>query len=131
MQRLSPKEGTVPLSYRYYYYYYLCIVYDRVYHATPPPAPIFHCLYLHSSNSAGAKKESAVETSRRAELSGDVSFGVGTLLVVEQTSLEKTPQGGVIYIQSYTVFISLSHTVVVLFRRFYPLVLMSQTRRTL
>ena len=96
MQRLSPKEGTVPLSYRYYYYYYLCIVYDRVYHATPPPAPIFHCLYLHSSNSAGAKKESAVETSRRAELSGDVSFGVGTLLVVEQTSLETPPQGGVI-----------------------------------
>ena len=40
-------------------------------------------------------KRSALEISRR-EVSGDVSFGIGTLLVVEKSSLEKPPQGGVI-----------------------------------
>ena len=37
-------------------------------------------------------KRSALETSRR-ELSEDVSFGIGTLLVVEQSSFEKPPEG--------------------------------------
>ena len=31
------------------------------------------------------------------ELSGDVSFGIGTLLVVEQSSLENRLKGGVMY----------------------------------
>ena len=40
------------------------------------------------------RKRSAVETSRR-ELPEDVSLGIGTLLVVEQSSFEKTaPRGG-------------------------------------
>ena len=39
---------------------------------------------------------SALERSRR-ELSEDVSFGIGTLLVVEQPTLEPPPQGGVLY----------------------------------
>ena len=38
-------------------------------------------------------KRSALEASRR-ELSEDASFGIGTLLVVEQSSLEKTAPGG-------------------------------------
>ena len=45
-------------------------------------------------------KTSALETSRR-ELSEDVSFGIGTLLVVEQSSLENRPGGGVIYTVLY------------------------------
>ena len=35
---------------------------------------------------------SALETPRR-ELSEDASFGIGTVLVVEQSSLEKRPRG--------------------------------------
>ena len=46
------------------------------------------------------------ETSRR-ELSEDASFGIGTLLVVEQSSLEKTLQGGLIYAVVYTVVVPL------------------------
>ena len=41
-------------------------------------------------------KRSALESSRR-ELSEHVSFGNGTLWVVEQSSLENRPGGGVIY----------------------------------
>ena len=37
----------------------------------------------------------------RLELSEDVSFGIGTVLVVESSSLEKSPQGGVIYTVVY------------------------------
>ena len=37
-------------------------------------------------------KKSALETSRR-ELSEDVSFGIGTLLGVEQSSLKNRPRG--------------------------------------
>ena len=50
------------------------------------PGPIFHGRYV------GAQNKSALETSRR-ELSGDVSFGIGTLLVVEQSSFENRPRG--------------------------------------
>ena len=55
--------------------------------------------YLHSSRDTiivSVPKWSAVETCRR-ELSEDVSFGIGTgtLLVVEQSSLETPPRGGV------------------------------------
>ena len=39
-------------------------------------------------------KRSAWEISRR-ELSEDASFGTGALLVVEQSSLERPPQGDV------------------------------------
>ena len=31
------------------------------------------------------------------EVSEDGSFGIGTLLVVEQSTLDKPPQGGVVY----------------------------------
>ena len=41
-------------------------------------------------------KRSALETVRR-ERSEDVSFGIGTLLVVEQSSLENRPKGVLIY----------------------------------
>ena len=37
-------------------------------------------------------KRSALETSRR-EFSENVSFGIGTLLVVEQPNLENRPRG--------------------------------------
>ena len=53
--------------------------------------PVFHARYLHSWNSVGAKR-SALETSRR-ELSEVVSFGIDTLLVVEQSSFENRPRG--------------------------------------
>ena len=49
--------------------------------------------YLHGWNGAGAKQRSALETSR-PELSEDVSFGMGTLLIVEESSLESQPTGG-------------------------------------
>ena len=42
-----------------------------------------------------AAKRSALSTSHR-ELSEDVWFGIGTLLVAEQPSLEKSPLAGVI-----------------------------------
>ena len=42
-------------------------------------------------------KTSALETARR-ELSEDVSFGTGTLLAVEQSSLQNRPRGCVIYV---------------------------------
>ena len=47
-----------------------------------------------------APKMLALETSRR-ELSEDVSFGVGTLLVIEQWSFRKPLQGGVIHTVVY------------------------------
>ena len=59
------------------------------------PGPIFKARHLHSSwNSAtGTKKVDVGNTSPRRELSEDVSFSIGTLLVVEQSGLEKPPQG--------------------------------------
>ena len=60
-----------------------------------PPWANFHGRYLHSwnsVNSVGAKKVGD-GTSRR-ELSEDVPFGIGTLLAVEQSSLENRPRGG-------------------------------------
>ena len=47
-----------------------------------PPGPIFYARYLHRVGIASVPKTSALETSRR-ELSEDVSFGVGALLIVE------------------------------------------------
>ena len=50
-------------------------------------------------------KGSTLET-RRRELSEDVWFGigtVGTLLVVEQSTLENRPRGCVVHTPSYTV----------------------------
>ena len=47
---------------------------------------------LEMWNSVGAKRFDVLETSRR-DFSGDVSFGIGTLLVVEHSSLEKHPRG--------------------------------------
>ena len=71
------------------------------------PGPIFHGRYLHSWNS-GSPKRSALETSRR-ELSENVSFGIGTLLVAEQSSLENRLRG-VWYTPSYMVLTSRCHT---------------------
>ena len=78
-----------------------------------PPAPMLHGRYLHSWKSVGAKRRTALETSRR-ELSEDVWFRVGTigtgaLLVVEQSSLENRPRVGAICIHRpirYFVFFS-------------------------
>ena len=46
-------------------------------------------------------KTAALEPSRR-ELSEDVPFGIGALLVVEQSTLEKRPRGGG-HMVAYTV----------------------------
>ena len=50
------------------------------------------------------QKRSAWEPSRR-ELSEDLSRGIGTLLVVQQWSLEKTSQGGVTHTVTYIIYI--------------------------
>ena len=66
---------------------------------------IFHGRYLHSVNSwnswnsAGAKNVCVGKVSPRA--AEDVSFRAGTLLAVEQSGLEKTPRGCVIYTIAY------------------------------
>ena len=61
---------------------------------TPPPGRLS---MLHVSTAVeivSVPKRSALEASRR-ELSEDVPFGTGTLLVVEQSTLERrTPQRG-------------------------------------
>ena len=60
------------------------------------PGPIFHASDLHSwnginsINSVGAKK---VGVGKHSE---DVSFDIGTVLVVEQSSLGNSPRRGVI-----------------------------------
>ena len=51
-----------------------------------PPGPIFHGRYQHSRNSVGVGN-----TSDR-EFSEDVTFGIDTLLVVEQSSFENRPR---------------------------------------
>ena len=56
-----------------------------------PPGPIFRSRYLHSWNSFRCQNE--LEISRR-EVFEDLSFGSGTLLVVEQSSLENLARGG-------------------------------------
>ena len=74
-------------------------VYDGVYHTS---LGRFSMLEISTVGIRAVPKRTPLEKSRR-ELSEDVSFGigtigtVGTLLVVEQSSLETTP-GGVIYI---------------------------------
>ena len=59
-----------------------------------PPGPIFHARYLLSVlvGIVPVPKRSALETPRR-ELSEDVCFRVGTLLVVEQSGLENCRAG--------------------------------------
>ena len=70
-------------------------IYDGdVYHT--PSSPIFHARYLHSSrNSIGAKTLRRLKHLAERELSEDVlvSFGIGTLLVAEQSSLESRSKG--------------------------------------
>ena len=59
---------------------------------------------LHVSTVGGivsVPERSDLETSRR-ELSEDVPFGIGALLVVEQSTLEKRPRGGG-HMVAYTV----------------------------
>ena len=49
-------------------------------------------LDIFAAETVPVPKKSALETSRGG-LSEDVSFGIGTLLVVEQSSLENRPKG--------------------------------------
>ena len=68
------------------------IRYTTVY-ITPPSADFPR--FMVDTSTGGmvpVPKSSALETSRR-ELSEDVSFGISTLLVVEQSSWEKRPRG--------------------------------------
>ena len=58
-----------------------------------PLRPIFHGRHFHCWSSAGATKVGFAKHHLARELSEDVSFDLGTVLVVEQSSLEKTPQG--------------------------------------
>ena len=68
--------------------------------------PMFHGRYLHSGDSWDSVT-SAVETSRR-EISEDASsFGIGTLLVVDQSSLGNCPTG--VHMHPYTLAISLEY----------------------
>ena len=69
-------------------------MYSTVLHHTPLGR--FSRLGISAVGIVSVPERSALETSRR-ELSQDVSFGSGTPLAVEQSSLEKTPQGCVRY----------------------------------
>ena len=60
-----------------------------VYHT---PLGRFSMVDISTVRIVSVSKRSAAETSRR-ELSEDVSFGIGTVLVVEQLSLENLPRG--------------------------------------
>ena len=77
------------------HYLITTVPYMTVYITPAPPGPIFHGRYLHTWNVgiASVPARSALETTSRRELSEDASFGIGTLLVVEQSSLEKTASG--------------------------------------
>ena len=66
---------------------------DSVHH---PSLGGFSMVDVSTAGIVPVPTRSALERSRR-ELSEDVSFGVGTLLAVEQSSLEKPPQGCVEY----------------------------------
>ena len=68
----------------------------RTVNVTPPSAD-FPVLDILTVGILRVPNRPALEASRR-ELSEDASFGIGTLLVVEQTSLEKPPQGGDVYV---------------------------------
>ena len=70
--------------------------YRTVYPSRPPSALDISTAVVGLLTTVSVPKRSALNTSRR-ELSEDVSFGIGTTgtwhLVVEQSSLEKPPQG--------------------------------------
>ena len=53
----------------------------------------FSVVEMSTGGIVSLPKRPGVETSSR-ELSEDASFGIGTLLVVEQSSLENRPRGG-------------------------------------
>ena len=75
--------------------------YTTVYHTTTHPWVDFQVVDI--STAVGimpVPKWSALETSRR-ERSEDVPFGLGTLLVVERSTLENRPRGAVIYTVLY------------------------------
>ena len=65
---------------------------DGVYHTITPPLGRFSMVDISTVGIVPVPRRWALETSRR-ELSGDVSFGIGTLLVVEQSSLKNCPRG--------------------------------------
>ena len=68
-------------------------MYDGVYHT---PLDRFSMLDASTVGIVSVPDKSALEASRR-ELSEDTSFGIGALLVVEQSSFGKPPQAGAIY----------------------------------
>ena len=68
----------------------------------------FSMLDVSTVGIVSVPNRSVLETSRR-ELLEDVSFGVGTLLVVEQSSLDQPPQGGVICTVVYGVLCCAGH----------------------
>ena len=73
--------------------------FDGGYHT---PLGRFSAVDVSKVGNVSAPKRSALEASRR-ELSLDVSFGSGTLLVVEQQSLENRPRAAVRYTPSYKI----------------------------
>ena len=77
-------------------------------HTYTHPGPIFQSPYLRTSrkSSAGGQKVDVGSIYRRELPEGRrVSFGVGTLLVVEQSGMENRPRGGGWYnIPSHTVY---------------------------
>ena len=60
---------------------------------THPPGPFFHDQHLHSWNSVDAKNVGVGNISPRAFRRRMISFGIGTLSVVEQSGVEKRPRG--------------------------------------
>ena len=63
-------------------------VYDGEYHT---PLGRFSMVDISMVGIVSVPKQSALKTSR-LELSKDISFGIGALLVVEQSSLENRPR---------------------------------------
>ena len=58
-----------------------------------PPGPVFHGRYLHSWNKVGAEKERRLGSISLRALRRRIVRYFGTLLVVEQSSLENRPRG--------------------------------------
>ena len=67
---------------------------------TITPLVRFSMLNIFTVGIASVSKRSGLGISRR-ELSQDVSCGVGILLIVEQSTFENRPTGGVVYTVLY------------------------------
>ena len=83
-------------------------MFDGVYHTITPAwtgFPWSISPQLEYSSSVGAEKGRCWKLFRR-QLSEDVSFGIGTLLVVEQSTLEDRPRGVIVlYTPSYAALV--------------------------